>query len=264
MASGSKLKKVFLVGHGISYSRSPEMQRAAFAASGLDWTYELLDVAPSGLQRAIESLRQDDVAGANVTIPHKVDAMRHLDAMESAAIRAQAVNTVRNDGGRLVGDNTDVAAIRGAAADVGFDPVGASVVILGAGGAARAAAVALKGARCTFVARNPGAAGVAGDVLAWADPAWPRLVRKSDLLLNATPLGRHEEMPIRPAALPRDGAVIDLVYVEGGTPLVRKARSLGLRTADGWSVLLAQGALSFEWWTGLPAPREPMRETLGQ
>jgi len=239
------------------------MQRAAFAAAGLDWTYELLDITPSGLKRAMETLREEDVAGANVTIPHKVEAMHHLDAMQGDAIRAQAVNTVRNDSGRLVGDNTDVAAIRGAVAEVGLDPLGASVVILGAGGSARAAAVALKGARCTFVARNPLGADVAGDVLAWPDPAWPRLVRKSDLLINATPLGRHEEMPIRPAALPRDGAVIDLVYVEGGTPLVRKARSLGLPTADGWSVLLSQGALAFEWWTGLPAPREPMRETLG-
>lgn len=239
------------------------MQRAAFAAAGLDWTYELLDIAPSGLKRAMESLRREDVAGANVTIPHKMAAMRHLDAMQGDAIRAQAVNTVRNESGRLVGDNSDVAAIRDAVADVGLDPAGAAVVILGAGGAARAAAVALKGARCTFVARSPGGAEVAGDVLAWTDPAWPRLVRQSDLLLNATPLGRHEEMPLRPAALPRDGAVIDLVYVEGGTPLTRKARSLGLRTADGWSVLLAQGALSFEWWTGLPAPRERMREALG-
>jgi shikimate dehydrogenase len=80
--------------------------------------------------------------------------------------------------------------------------------------------------------------------------------------LNATPLGRKEEMPIRPASLPREGAVIDLVYVTGGTPLVRKARSLGLRTADGWSVLLAQGAASFEVWTGRAAPLAAMRQTL--
>jgi shikimate 5-dehydrogenase len=90
----------------------------------------------------------------------------------------------------------------------------------------------------------------------------PKLVRSADLLVNATPLGRREEMPLRPAALPRHGAVIDLVYVTGGTPLVRKARSLGLRTVDGWQILLDQGARSFETWTGRTAPVDAMRETL--
>jgi shikimate 5-dehydrogenase len=82
------------------------------------------------------------------------------------------------------------------------------------------------------------------------------------VLVNATPLGRREEMPVRPAALPKDGAVIDLVYVTGGTPLVRKARSLGLRAVDGWEVLLAQGAQSFLMWTGRGAPLDVMRDTL--
>ena len=99
-------------------------------------------------------------------------------------------------------------------------------------------------------------------MISWSDRALPGLVRSADLLLNATPLGRREEMPIRPAALPRAGAVIDLVYVTGGTPLVRKARSLGLRTADGWEVLLLQGAMAFERWTGRPAPVDAMRDTL--
>jgi shikimate dehydrogenase len=135
-------------------------------------------------------------------------------------------------------------------------------VVLGAGGSARAAAVALDGAHLTFVSRHPDDADLPGKVIAWSDPSLPVLVRSADLLLNATPLGRRQEMPIRPAALPRDGAVIDLVYVTGGTPLVRKARSLGLRTADGWGVLLAQGARSFEVWTGRSAPLEAMRETL--
>jgi shikimate dehydrogenase len=101
-------------------------------------------------------------------------------------------------------------------------------------------------------------------VVAWSDHSWTSHVRDADLLLNATPLGRREEMPLRPNALPRAGAVIDLVYVRGGTPLVRKARSLGLRTADGWGILLAQGARSFEIWTGKPAPLEAMRQTLPQ
>ncbi len=225
-------RHVYLLGHGISYSASPAMHNAAFAELGLDWTYDLLDIPPAELRAAIARLRELDVAGANVTIPHKLAVMDLLDGVDPEALRARAVNTIAKEGSRLVGSNTDVAAIRAAVADVGVEPRGADVVILGAGGSARAAAVA------------------------------PRHARSADLLLNATPLGRREEMPLRPNALPRTGAVIDLVYVRGGTPLVRKARSLGLRTADGWGVLLAQGARSFEIWTGKAAPLEVMRQTL--
>jgi shikimate dehydrogenase len=238
------------------------MHNAAFRALGLDWTYELLDVTPGELPAALKRLRQPDVAGANVTIPHKQAVMQHMDAIDPEAVKARAINTIVRAGHRLVGSNTDIAAIRSAVATVGVDPKGANVVIFGAGGSARAASVALEGAHVTFVSRHPDEADLAGRAIAWDDGTVNALVRAADLLVNATPLGRREEMPIRPAALPRDGAVIDLVYVTGGTPLVRKARSLGLRTADGWEILLAQGARSFEAWTGRQAPVSAMRETL--
>jgi shikimate dehydrogenase len=238
------------------------MHNAAFRALDLDWTYELLDVSPRELPEALKRLRQPDVAGANVTIPHKQSVMEHMDAIDPEAVKARAVNTIVHDGDRLVGSNTDIAAIRSAIASVGVEPKGANVVVFGAGGSARATSAALEGAHVTFVSRHPNEADVAGRAIAWDDPTLPALVRSADLLVNATPLGRREEMPIRPGALPRDGAVIDLVYVTGGTPLVRKARSLGLRTADGWEILLAQGAKSFEAWTGRPAPVSAMRETL--
>lgn len=238
------------------------MHNAAFRALGLDWTYELLDVLPGELPAALKRLREADVAGANVTIPHKQAVMQHMDVVEPEAVKARAVNTIVKDADRLVGSNTDIAAIRSVIASVGLEPKGANAVILGAGGSARAAAVALNGAHITFVSRHPQDADVPGRVMAWDDPALHALVRSADLLLNATPLGRRDEMPIRPAALPKAGAVIDLVYVTGGTPLVRKARSLGLPTADGWEVLLEQGARSFEAWTGRPPPIDSMRETL--
>ena len=238
------------------------MHNAAFAALGMDeWRYEILDVAPYGLPAAIARLREDDVAGANVTIPHKQAAMAALDGIAADAVRARAVNTIVNEAGKLRGSNTDIAAIRMAVEDAGVDAAAANAVILGAGGAARAAAAAMDGARLTFVARRKDV-DVPGHVVAWTDPSVPGLTRAADVLVNATPLGRHEEMPLRPAALPRDGAVIDLVYVSGGTPLVRKARSLGLRTIDGWEVLLQQGALSFLQWTGRAAPLDAMRQTL--
>lgn len=240
------------------------MHNAAFGALGLDWTYELLDIPPGDLPSAMRRLRSPEAGGANVTIPHKRAVMDHLDTIDPEALRAGAVNTIARDGVRLVGSNTDIAGIRSAIAEVGLEPRGADVVILGAGGSARAAAVALEGAHLTFVARRPEEVDVPGRVMAWSDPSWLRSARSADLLLNATPLGRREEMPLRPNALPRDGTVIDLVYVRGGSPLVRKARSLGLRTADGWGILLAQGARSFEIWTGRPAPVEAMRQTLPQ
>src|ERR1700716_519194 len=238
------------------------MHNAAFRALDLDWSYELLDVSPGDLSGAMTRLRQHDVAGANVTIPHKQAVMQHLEAVDPEAVRARAVNTIVTDGGRLIGSNTDIAAISAAITGVGVEPKGAKVVILGAGGSARAAAVALEGAHVTFVSRHPEDCDVPGRSIAWDDPSLHALVRSADLLLNATPLGRRDEMPIRPAALPREGAVIDLVYVTGGTPLVRKARSLGLPTADGWEVLLEQGARSFEAWTGRKPPANSMRETL--
>ena len=251
-----------MVGSGIAYSRSPAMQNAAFEALGLDWTYDMLDVAPGALRDEVAGLRAPDVAGANVTIPYKQAVMEHLDVIAPEALRARAVNTIVNEGGRLGGYNTDIPAIRAAVEQVGIDPEAANAVILGAGGAARAAAAALLGAHLTFVARNPADADVPGRTVAWSDRSVPALTRSADLLINATPLGRHEEMPLRPAALPRSGGVIDLVYVTGGTPLVRKARSLGLPTVDGWEVLLSQGAISFLMWTGKSAPLDAMRETL--
>ena len=237
------------------------MHNAAFEALGMDWRYDLLDVDAAGLAGAVRMLRDDEVAGANVTIPHKQAVMAGLDTVAADAVRARAVNTIVNESGRLVGSNTDIAAIRMAAQELGVDAAGAEAVVLGAGGAARAAAAALEGARVTFVARR-GDVDVPGRVVAWTDPSVPSLTRAADLLVNATPLGRHGEMPLRPAALPRDGAVLDLVYVTGGTPLVRKARSLGLRTVDGWEVLLQQGAISFLQWTGRAAPLDAMRQTL--
>jgi shikimate dehydrogenase len=240
------------------------MHNAAFGAMGLDWTYELLDISPGDLPDAMRRLRSPQAGGANVTIPYKRAVMDHLDTIDPEALRAGAVNTIAREGVRLLGSNTDVAGIRSAIAEVGLDPRGADVVILGAGGSAHAAAIALEGAHLTFVARRPDEVDVPGRVVAWSDPSWLRSARSADLLLNATPLGRREEMPLRPNALPRDGAVIDLVYVRGGSPLVRKARSLGLRTADGWGILLAQGARAFEIWTGKPAPLQAMRQTLPQ
>lgn len=237
------------------------MQEAAFRACGLDWTYELWDVSPEGLAAAVERLHAHDMAGANVTIPHKVSVIDMLDSIEGEARAAGAVNTIRREGGRLVGSNTDVAGVRAALSEVGLGaPRGLRVVVLGAGGSARAVAVALEGADITFVARHP--AGMPGEVLPWDGEGWRARARSSDLVVNATPAGREGGSPLRGEDLPSGGAVVDLVYRRGGTELVLAARSRGIPAADGWTVLAAQGAASFEAWTGRPAPLDVMRAAL--
>jgi len=240
------------------------MQRAAFAAAGLsDWEYELCDVAPERLGAAAAQLRDPAFAGANVTIPHKVSVMNHLDRVEGEAGEVGAVNTIAKRGDGLIGLNTDVDGVRAALEDVGVEPAGATALVLGVGGSARAVAAALRGARVTYVARRPEAAGPLQPVLAWADPAWHQLAATADLVVNATPLGRHGEEALPPGVEPA-GAVIDLVYAQGGTPLTALARRLGRPCADGWTILLAQGAAAFTAWTGRPAPVEAMAVALGR
>src|SRR5260370_26457712 len=137
--------------------------------------------------------------------------MAQLDTIAPDAVRARAVNTIVNDGGRLGGHNTDIPAIREAVEQVGVEPRSANAVILGVGGAARATAAALEGAHITFIARHPRDADPPGKVVAWTDASVATLTRSADLLVNATPLGRHEEMPTRPSAPPEARASIDLV-----------------------------------------------------
>lgn len=255
--------KVLLLGHEISYSASPAMQNAAFAAAGLaGWSYELLDVPRQRLPTMVERLRGEGYAGANVTIPHKRHVLGLLDEVDGEARELGAVNTIVRRGRRLLGSNTDVHGIRSALRGLGVDAAGATAVVLGAGGSARAAHRALAGARVVFVARDRGRADGLGEVLAWQDPAWHDRLRRADLLVNATPLGRHGELPVHAGLLNPEGAVLDLVYVPGGTPLVRRARAAGIRCVDGWDVLLEQGAESFRAWTGREAPLQAMRLAL--
>jgi shikimate dehydrogenase len=261
-APGENPLKVLLLGHQISYSASPAMQRAAFAATGLHgWDYQIYDVPPERLAEAVGELRGGDYAGANVTIPHKVRVMDFLDHVDAEAREVGAVNCIARRESQLIGLNTDVVGVRAALAGVGVDPAGASAVVLGVGGSARAVAAALRGARVTYVARRPETAGPLTPVLAWADPAWHALAAAADLVVNATPMGRHGESALPEGLEPR-GAVIDLVYAKGGTPLTRLAARLARPCADGWTILVAQGAAAFTAWTGRPAPVQAMTAAL--
>lgn len=238
------------------------MQNAAFEAVGLEgWSYELLDVEAEELPQAVQSLRRRSVAGANVTIPHKIAVAGLVDTVDPYAPRVGAINTVVNDKGRLRGLNTDVDGIRAALREVGVEArPELRVLTLGAGGSARAVAAALDGCRLVFATRRPEAVDLPGQAIAWDKRA--AFARDADVLVNATPIGRNGELPIDAADLPRAGVVVDLVYTASGTPLLAAAAAAGLATADGWTVLVAQGAASFEAWTGQPAPVQAMREAV--
>lgn len=244
--------QVVVLGHRIAYSASPAMQNAAFRALDLDWNYELRDVAPVGLAEAVAELRGPGLHGANVTIPHKMSVVALLDALDPSAERLGAVNTIVRDGDRLVGYNTDLPALA-AELDELVERSPGNAVVLGTGGAARAAEAALADAAATSVS-------LVGRER-WGE--LPVLLAKADLLINATPIGTAtDETPVPAELLRPDLSVLDLVYRPSPTRLVRDARAAGAEGRDGAGMLLRQAVASFELWTGRSAPVEVMRDAL--
>jgi shikimate dehydrogenase len=239
---------VVLLGHGIGYSASPAMHDAAFAACGIDARYELADVPPDGLAGAVARLREPDRMGANVTKPHKLAVCSLVDELASEVRRLGAANTIVRAGDRLVARNTDLAAL---AAELPVRPRRA--VVLGAGGASRAAVAALEDAGCP-------------DIRVVGRRSWstlPETLHDMELVINATPIGTaSEETPIPAEHLRRDLAVLDLVYRPSPTRLVREARAAGAEARGGAGMLLRQAAASFELWTGRSAPIDVMRGAL--
>jgi len=245
---------VRLVGQHIAYSASPAMQAAAFAMLGLDHHYELADVDASELPAAADAMRDVDVLGANVTAPHKAAVMDLLDDIDSVAADAGAVNTIVSRERRLVGSNTDVPAIADEIRRL--RPAPQNVVVLGAGGAARAVQVALKSIRAPHVTlvSPSGRDGAAS----WLD--LPRLLAAADLLVNATPVGTNrDESPVEPSLLHQGLALIDLVYRPSPTRLVHEARACGLQARAGAGALLGQGWRSLEAWLGITVGDEVKR-----
>jgi len=263
------VSSVYLLGHPVAHSLSPAMHNAAFAALGLPHRYETRDVEPHRLADAVDALRSDDVLGANITIPHKEAALRLVDELADEARRIGAVNTVVRRSSRLVGDNTDGYGFARALAAAGVDVAGKDVMVLGAGGAARACAAALGAARLVVIAARgldratalAAAVGHPARGIPWADA---RRTARIDVLVNATPVGLHGEDVLADfsfAELPR--VVVDLVPTWTETPLVRRAREAqDVRVVDGLSMLLHQAARSFTLWTGREAPLAVMRAAL--
>ena len=237
-----------LLGHHISYSASPAIHNAAFAALEIDARYELRDVDGLVLADEVAAILDDERIGANVTQPHKMAVCQLVDEIAPEVRRLGAANTIVRSSGRLVARNTDLAAI---AAEL---PTGISrAVVLGAGGASRAVVAALRDAGCAGV--------LVLDRARWAN--MPGALATAQLLVNATPIGTgSDETPV-PARLLHPGLrVLDLVYRPSPTRLVREARAAGALAHDGAGVLLRQAALSFAMWTGRQPPVDAMRAAL--
>jgi shikimate dehydrogenase len=262
-----------LLGDPVAHSGSPELQNAAFAAAGVDGVYVAVRCAAADLVGFMRGLARAG-GGGNVTLPHKEKAASLLDVRSDAVHRTGACNTFwGDDDGKVHGDNTDVEGFRRALRLFMEGPsVGARVLLLGAGGAARAALVGLleEGAaevllwnrtqeRARAVARRIG-----GPKVRLASSARALEGEDVDLVVNATRLGLdpNDPSPFDLALLNRAGAAMDLVYGREATPFVRSAEAAGVRATDGVEMLVQQGAVSFERWWGREAPVEAMRDAV--
>ena len=241
-----------LVGSPIAHSVSPAMHNAAFAQLNRDAVY--LPLPATDRDDFLAFARALDVKGASVTIPFKVPLLDVVDEIDDATRRIGALNTIRMTGGRWLGRNTDAPGFLKPLDDLGVPLQGRRAAVLGAGGSARAVAVALasRGAGTTIYARNAErATGVAGAVGASAG-TWPPPPGSWDLLVNCTPIGMHprvDETPLDASSF-GDGVVYDLVYNPRVTRLLREAAAAGCRTIDGLNMLVAQAVEQFVWWTG--------------
>lgn len=257
-----------VIGDPVRHSLSPAIHNAAFQALDLDWVYVAFPVAAGDARLAIEAMRTLGISGLNVTMPHKHDVLGELDHLSATATALQAVNTVHRLGDALHGDNTDGAGFLDALRhDEGFDPDDKNVVVLGAGGAARAVILALAqaGAADLAVVNRTAARAEQAAVLA---PGIARLgsdddLAAADLVVNATPIGMadtatDEALPLDPELLRPGQLVVDLVYHPLRTPLLAAARERGAIPVTGLGMLIHQAAHAFRLWTGEDPPLEVM------
>jgi len=271
--------RVVLIGHPVAHSFSGAMQQAAFDAAGIDARYELWDRRQIDLAAAVAELRGDEFLGANVTVPHKEHVVPLVDRLTEDAQATGAVNVISREGKKLIGHNTDVPGFK-AALDklVGRQKMPRYAVVLGAGGAARAVLFSLitEGFQRVVVfnrhlhkgealVRHFGRSASHMDLRAmpWHESVLEAELAKTKLLVNATSVGLTPgETPIPAELLPPDLLVMDLIYNPPQSQLLKDAAAARCVVMNGEQMLLQQGALSFELWTGKPAPVEVMQAEL--
>jgi shikimate dehydrogenase len=269
-----------VIGDPVEHSMSPQIHNSAFQACGIDMVYVAFHVSRGDVGRALEGVRALRVRGLSVTIPHKVDIIAYLDDIDEVSGQVGSVNTVVNEGDRLVGYSTDgPGALRALAAE-GADPVGRNVLLLGSGGAARAVAFSLA---TSATPSNLTILGIEEDELEslGSDLSEKTQVRPSTLpltrgnlseampdaevVIQATPIGMtpRVDRTLIPAHLIRsDQVIFDIVYTPLETRLIQEARSAGALTVIGLGMFVHQAAIQFELWTGQDAPVELMTDTV--
>ena len=269
-----------LIGYPVKHTFSPMMHNAAFKSLGINAAYMAFEVKPKDLKTAISCVRSTGICGLNVTIPHKENVLDHLDEVDKEASLIKAVNTIVIKNGRLRGFNTDgrgfVASIKKA---FGVSPKGKDFFIIGAGGASRAISfsLALGGARrivlvdeiknkaiklASSLTKNTSCEAIA---LKKDKKAMGELILNSDVLVNATPCGMKPSDPrlIEPSFFRKGLFVCDIIYNPRVTRFLSEAKKRGARTLNGTGMLLNQGAISFELWTGRKAPLGVMKRAVG-
>ncbi len=281
-------KYVGLIGYPLKHSISPYFQQAALDYYQLDIRYQAWETEPDRLPDVVKGLRDPDKVGANVTTPYKQAVVGLLDEVDDLAKLIGAVNTIVKRGGRLIGFNTDAYGFCEALEKEGhFDPAAKRVVVLGAGGVARAATFVLAQERIASLAITDGiferAAALARNLQSyarsgsvswkgqapeirafpWADVSSPTTFANCDLIVHCTTMGMKDspqegQSALKPEVIPRNILVYDVVYNPRLTPLLRLAQQAGANTLDGLPMLVYQGAASFELWTDKEAPVEIM------
>jgi shikimate dehydrogenase len=271
---------VGVIGDPVEHSRSPQMHNAAFAKAGLDYVYVPFHVRPDDLADAIAGFKAINVVGINVTLPHKQAVIRSVTSISREAELIGAVNTLTFVEGNIYGDNTDAPGVLKALEEDGnmSVPVGENAIVLGAGGAARAVvvALALRGvASITIANRTVEKAvslaeemdrktGVSMQGMGLTDEGLPLAVRESKLLVNTATTSMDVTQPLLISAdwLQPNTIVYDIVYTPPVTPLMQAATERGCQTLGGIGMLVHQGAIAFEKWTGVTPCTQTMRQAL--
>jgi shikimate dehydrogenase len=265
-----------VLGAPIRHSASPAMHNAAFTALGLDWRYLAFEVDPKNLRAAIDGAKAMGFAGLNLTVPHKLLAVDMVDQLDESAETWGAVNTIRFDEEGAIGFNTDADGLANSLReDLGLKLSGTKLLLLGAGGAGRTAALKLASenvAKLFLVNRTPSKAEEIANEIKKRFPSVKVVVgfpkTDVDLILNATSLGlkADDDSPLdeKQFSLKQTHAVYDMIYRPAETKLLAAAKITGCKTANGLGMLLHQGAKAFEIWTGKSAPLDVMRRTLEQ
>ncbi len=259
--------RLAVLGDPLTYTRSPDLHRAALAALGLEGDSRAIRVTIERLGECLATLRGEGVRGCNLTMPLKQAALEHAGEVSEAAREARSVNTIGFEPGGTWGDTTDGPGFVAWLRDLGLEVTGLGVHLLAAGGAARSLAAALRdaGANVTASARDPVRAGEAwarwGRVVVWRSDAEDRCLAASAVVVNASPLDDPEAIvPLERVA--RGAVVLDLKYGAEPTPLVRRARARGFESHDGLGLLVHQARLSLERWLGTPVPIEALERAV--